>query len=91
MTMNEKNPVGMDGIAFVEFAAPTEGGLNHLGKLFAALGSKGMIISPSAGVYKIAPGYNPAQVLNFAKTFTSGYGNLPGNYLPGTLDAIQGY
>jgi 4-hydroxyphenylpyruvate dioxygenase len=38
MTMNEKNPVGMDGIAFVEFAAPTEGGLNQLGKLFAALG-----------------------------------------------------
>lgn len=32
------NPVGLDGIAFVEFAAPTEEGLDALGALFRALG-----------------------------------------------------
>lgn len=32
------NPIGIDGIAFVEFAAPSELGADHLGAIFAALG-----------------------------------------------------
>lgn len=36
--MDEKNPVGLDGIAFVEFAAPTEEGYASLHRLFHALG-----------------------------------------------------
>ena len=38
MTISETNPIGIDGIAFVEFCAPSEGQLDHLGDLFAALG-----------------------------------------------------
>ncbi|MFO0684298.1 MAG: 4-hydroxyphenylpyruvate dioxygenase [Sandaracinus sp.] len=38
MTISETNPIGIDGIAFVEFCAPTEAQLDHLGELFAALG-----------------------------------------------------
>jgi len=32
------NPIGIDGIAFVEYAAPTEAGLEDLHRLFLALG-----------------------------------------------------
>ena len=60
-------------------------------QLMAALGSKGMIVSPSSGVYKLAPGVTPGQALAFSKNFVSQYGGLPGNFLPGTLGAIQGY
>lgn len=38
MRQTNSNPVGLDGIAFVEFAAPTEAGLDALGVLFRALG-----------------------------------------------------
>jgi hypothetical protein len=59
--------------------------------LLGALGSKGLIISPSAGVYKLAPGVTPDQVLKFGQQFDSGYGSLPGNFLPSALSGIQGY
>jgi 4-hydroxyphenylpyruvate dioxygenase len=36
--MDQKNPVGLDGIAFVEFAAPSERGHADLHRLFHALG-----------------------------------------------------
>jgi 4-hydroxyphenylpyruvate dioxygenase len=38
MTSTEKNPIGIDGIAFVEFAADGEPALDRLGASFAALG-----------------------------------------------------
>jgi 4-hydroxyphenylpyruvate dioxygenase len=38
MTSSEKNPIGIDGIAFVEFAADGERALDHFGALFSALG-----------------------------------------------------
>lgn len=60
-------------------------------QLMAALGSKGIIVSPSAGVYKLAPGITPQQAMAFSKSFVGQYGGLPGNFLPGTLGAIQGY
>lgn len=59
--------------------------------LLGALGSKGLIVSPSSGVYKLAPGVTPQQVLQFGKQFDSGYGSLPGNFLPSALSGIQGY
>lgn len=60
-------------------------------QLYAALGSKGMIVSPSSGVYKLAPGVTPAQALQFSRNFVSSYGSLPGGFVPNTLNAIQGY
>ena len=38
MTHRDQNPVGLDGIAFVEFAAPTSVGADEIAQLFFALG-----------------------------------------------------
>jgi 4-hydroxyphenylpyruvate dioxygenase len=37
-TLAQKNPIGIDGIAFVELAAPSEAGLDRLGEILGALG-----------------------------------------------------
>lgn len=59
--------------------------------LLGALGSKGLIVSPSSGVYKLAPGVTPQQVMQFGRQFDAGYGSLPGSFLPSALSGIQGY
>ena len=73
-------------------AGNTPGQLNEIqSALIGALGSKGLIVSPGSGVYKLAPGVTPGQVQSFAQRFVAPYGNVPGTFLPGTLNSIQGY
>lgn len=58
--------------------------------LMGALASRGMIVQTPTG-YKMASGFQPQQLLHFAQNYTSGYGQMPGNFDATTLSGIAGY
>jgi len=54
--------------------------------------SRGLITGGNGQPFKMAGGVTPAQVLHAARTAGSGYGTLPGGFIPNTvLSGIQGY
>jgi hypothetical protein len=59
--------------------------------LLAAMANKGLLIGGNGSPYKLAPGVTPHQALAFGKQYDASYGNVPGNFLPSSLSAVQGY